>query len=146
MEKRIYDKKTGIHYELQGDYYLPCLELPEQPKVEIGIWGCGSPVETSAAGRSADRADRRDQRRLRYIRQHHKIRYTNLLTSCKLTAYLADIDEQAEDMFFRLVNQLAEKEGVTEQLKAENQMLWVRQMNNIRNRATEIVNAELIYV
>ena len=146
MEKRIYDKKTGIHYELQGDYYLPCLELPEQPKVKIGIWGCGSPVETSAAGRSTDRADRRDQRHLRYIKQHHKIRYTNLLTSCKLTAYLADIDEQAEDMFFRLVKQLSEKEGVTEQLKAENQMLWVKRMNNIRNRATEIVNAELIYI
>ena len=124
MEKRIYDKQTGIYYELQGDYYLPCLTLPEQPKVEIGIWG---------------------KRHLRYIKQHHKIRYTNLLTSCKLTAYLADIDEQAEEMFFRLVNQLAEKEGVTEQLKADDQMLWVRQMNNIRNRATEIVNAELIY-
>ena len=124
MEKRIYDKQTGIQYELQGDYYLPCLALPEQPKVEIGIWG---------------------KRHLRYIKQHHKIRYTNLLTSCKLTAYLADIDEQAEDMFFRLVKQLAEKEGVTEQLKAGNQMLWVRKMNNICNRATEIVNAELIY-
>ena len=102
-------------------------------------------METSAAGRSTDRADRRDQRHLRYIKQHHKIRYTNLLTSCKLTAYLADIDEQAEDMFFRLVKQLAEKEGVTEQLKANNQMLWVKRMNNIRNRATEIVNTELIY-
>ena len=108
MEKRIYDKQTGIHYELQGDYYLPCLTLPEQQKVEIGIWG---------------------KRHLRYIKQHHKIRYTNLLTSCKLTAYLADIDEQAEEMFFRLVNQLAEKEGVTEQLKAENQMLWVKRMS-----------------
>ena len=135
-----------ITYTKQGDYLLPNLKLPEQPKVEIGIWGCGSPVETSAAGRSTDRADRRDQRHLRYIKQHHKIRYTNLLTSCKLTAYLADIDEQAEEMFFRLVKQLAEKEGVTEQLKAENQMLWVKRMNNIRNRATEIVNAELIYV
>ena len=124
MKKEIYNEQTGIRYELQGDYYLPCLKLPEQPKVEIGVWG---------------------KRHLRYIKQHHKIRYTNLLTSCKLTAYLADIDEQAEDMFFRLVKQLAEKEGVTEQLKAENQMLWVRQMNNIRNRATEIVNAELIY-
>ena len=85
------------------------------------------------------------QRHLRYIEQFHKIHYTNLLTSCKLTAYLADIDDQAEDMFFRLVKQLAEKEGITEQLKAENQMLWVARMNNIRNRATEIVNAELIY-
>lgn len=94
------------------------------PKVEIGIWG---------------------KRHLRYIKQHHKIRYINLLTSCKLTAYLADIDEQAVELFFRLVNQLAEKEGVTEQLKADNQMLWVQRMNNIRNQATEIVNAELIY-
>ena len=123
MEKSIYDKKTGIHYELQGDYYLPCLTLPEQPKVEIGIWG---------------------KRHLRYIKQHHKIRYTNLLTSCKLTAYLADIDEQAEEMFFRLVQQLAERESVTEQLKADNQMLWVQRMNNIRNRATEVVNKTII--
>ena len=122
--QRIYDKQTGIHYELQGDYYLPCLTLPEQQKVEIGIWG---------------------KRHLRYIKQHHKIRYTNLLTSCKLTAYLADIDEQAEEMFFRLVNQLAEKEGVTEQLKADNQMEWVARMNNIRCRATEIVNHDIIY-
>ena len=114
---------TKITYTQQGDYLLPDLKLPEQPKVEIGIWG---------------------KRHLRYIKQHHKIRYTNLLKNCKLTAYLADIDEQAEEMFFRLVNQLAEKEGVTEQLKAENQMLWVKRMNNIRNRATEIVNAELI--
>ena len=124
MKQHITDERTGISYTLQGDYYLPDLKLPKQPKVEIGIWG---------------------KRHLRYIKQHHKIRYTNLLTSCKLTAYLADIDEQAEDMFFRLVKQLAEKEGVTEQLKAENQMLWVKRMNNIRNRATEIVNAELIY-
>ena len=124
MKQHITDERTGISYTLQGDYYLPDLKLPEQPKVEIGIWG---------------------KRHLRYIKQHHKIRYTNLLTSCKLTAYLADIDEQAEDMFFRLVNQLAEKEGVTEQLKANNQMLWVQKMNNIRNRAEEIVNAELIY-
>jgi hypothetical protein len=124
MKQHITDERTGISYTLQGDYYLPDLKLPKQPKIEIGIWG---------------------KRHLRYIKQHHKIRYTNLLTSCKLTAYLADIDEQAEDMFFRLVKQLAEKEGVTEQLKAENQMLWVKRMNNIRNRATEIVNAELIY-
>ena len=113
-----------ITYTKQGDYLLPNLKLPEQPKVEIGIWG---------------------KRHLRYIKQHHKIRYTNLLTSCKLTAYLADIDDQAEEMFFRLVKQLAEKEGVTEQLKANNQMLWVRKMNNIRNRATEIVNKNIIY-
>ena len=124
MKQHITDERTGISYTLQGDYYLPDLKLPEQPKVEIGIWG---------------------KRHLRYIKQHHKIRYTNLLTSCKLTAYLADIDEQAEDMFFRLVKQLSEKEGVTEQLKANNQMLWVQKMNNIRNCASEIVNTELIY-
>ena len=118
MEKRIYDKKTGIHYEMQGDYYLPCLELPEQPKVEIGIWG---------------------KRHLRYIKQHHKIRYTNLMTSCKLTAYLADIDEQAEDMFFRLVKQLSEKEGVTEQLKAENQMMWDNSI--YRNRLSRLTTS-----
>ena len=82
---------------------------------------------------------------MKYIKHRRPILYTNLLTSCKLTAYLADIDEQAEDMFFRLVKQLAEKEGVTEQLKAENQMLWVQRMNNIRNRVTDIVNADLIY-
>ena len=114
-----------ITYTQQGYYLLPNLKLPEQPKVEIGIWG---------------------KRHLRYIKQYHPIRYTNLLTSCKLTAYLADIDEQAEDMFFRLVKQLAEEDGVTEQLKAENQMLWVKRMNNIRNRAEEIINNELIYV
>ncbi|WP_407724405.1 TnpV protein [Ruminococcus sp. JL13D9] len=113
-----------ITYTQQGDYLLPDLKLPKQPKVEIGIWG---------------------KRHLHYIKQHHPIRYTNLLTSCKLTAYLADIDEQAEELFFRLVKQLAEKEGITEQLKSDNQMLWVARMNNIRNRATEIVNAELIY-
>ena len=115
---------TKITYTQQGDYLLPDLKLPEQPKVEIGIWG---------------------KRYLKYIEHHRPILYTNLLTSCKLTAYLADIDEQAEDMFFRLVKQLAKQEGVTEQLKADNQMMWVQKMNNIRNRVTEIVNNELIY-
>ena len=113
-----------ITYTQQGDYLLPDLKLPEQPKVEIGIWG---------------------KRHLRYLKNHHPIIYTNLLTSCKLTDYLADIDEQAEDMFFRLVNQLTKKEGVTEQLKADNQLLWVQQMDNIRNRVTEIINNELIF-
>jgi len=124
MEKRIYDKKTGIHYEMQGDYYLPCLELPEQPKVEIGIWG---------------------KRHLQYIKAHRRGFYTTLLTKCELNRHLADVNKQAEDMFFRLIKQMAERDGVTEQLKVENQMLWVRKMNNIRNRATEIVNVELIY-
>ena len=116
---------TMITYTQQGDYLLPDLKLPDQPKVEIGIWG---------------------KRHLKYIKHHRPILYTNLLRSCKLTAYLADIDKQAENMFFRLVKQLAEKEGVTEQLKANNQILWARRMNNIRNQVTEIVNNELIYV
>ena len=115
---------TKITYTQQGDYLLPNLKLPEQPKVEIGIWG---------------------KRHLKYIEHYRPILYTNLLTRCELTAYLADIDEQAGDMFFRLVKQLAKQEGVTEQLKADNQMMWVQQMNNIRNRVTEIINNELIY-
>ena len=115
---------TKITYTQQGDYSLPDLKLPEQPKVEIGIWG---------------------KRHLRYIKNQHPIRYTNLLTSCRLTAYLADIDEEATEMFDRLMKQLAKQEGVTEKLKAANQMQWVRKMNNIRNRAEEIVNHEIIY-
>ena len=115
---------TKITYTQQGDYLLPDLKLPEQPKVEIGIWG---------------------KRHLRYIEHNRKILYTNLLTKCKLTAHLAEIDEQAENMFNRLVRQLAEREGVTEQLKADNPMLWVQKMNSIRNRAAEVVNSELIF-
>ena len=115
---------TKITYTQQGDYLLPDLKLPEQPKVEIGIWG---------------------RRRLRYLKNHHPIIYTNLLTSCKLSAYLADIDEQAEEMFFRLVSQLAKQKAVNEKLKAEDQMLWVWKMNNIRNQATEIINKDIIY-
>ena len=115
---------TKITYTQQGDYLLPDLKLPEQPKVEIGIWG---------------------KRHLKYIEHYHPILYTNLLTSCKLTAYLADIDKEPNEMFGRLVKGFAEQEGVTEQLKAENQMLWVARMNNIRNRVTEIVNSKLIY-
>ena len=124
MEKRIYNEQTGIIYTLQGDYYLPELALPEQEDKPIGLWG---------------------QRHLRYIKQYHKVRYTNLLTRGKLNGYLADIDKQAEDMFFRLVKQMAEREGVTEQLKADDQMEWVARMNVIRNSATETVNTEIIY-
>ena len=123
MDKYIYNEKNGLWYEMQGDYYLPCLKLPEEGEVHIGIWG---------------------QRHRRYLKNHHRVRYINLLTSGKLNSYLADIDRQAEEMFSRLVKQLAEKK-VTEALKAENQMLWVQRMNNIRNQATEIVNAELMY-
>ena len=124
MEKRIYDEKNGLWYELQGDYYLPCLLLPEEEQKPVGIWG---------------------QRQLRYIKEHKRAFYTSLLTSCKLNSYLADIDKQAEEMFSRLVKQLAEKENVTEKLKAENQMMWVQKMNNIRSRVMEIVNSELIF-
>ena len=124
MEKRICNEQTGIGYTLQGDYYLPDLALPEQEDAPIGLWG---------------------QRHLKYIKQYRKILYINLLTSGKLNEHLADIDKQAEDMFFRLVKQIAEREGVTEQLKADNQIEWVARMNNIRSRATEIVNHDLIY-
>ena len=124
MGKYIYSEKNGIWYELQGDYYLPCLKLPEESEVHIGIQG---------------------QRHRRCLKNHHKVRYINLLTSGKLNSYLADIDRQAEAMFSRLVKQLSEKEGVTKALKAENQMLWVQRMNNIRSVAMEIVSSELIY-
>ena len=124
MEKVIYDEKNGLWYELQGDYYIPCLKLPEEEPQPIGIWG---------------------QRHLRYIKQNRKVLYLNLLTSGKLSKYLADIDKQAEEMFSRLVKQMAEREGVTEKLKADNQMEWVARMNNIPSRATEIVNHDIIY-
>ena len=125
MEKYIYNEQNGLWYELQGDYYIPCLELPaEKEERHIGIWG---------------------QRHLRYIREHKKVFYINLLTSGKLQSHLADVEEQAQEMFDRLMKQGAEREGVTEQLKADNQMEWVARMNNIRSRATEIVNNDLIY-
>lgn len=124
MEKVIYNEKNGLWYELQGDYYIPCLKLPEEEQQHIGVWG---------------------QRHLRYIKQKRKVLYLNLLTSGTLNGYLADIDNQAEDMFSRLLKQMAEREGVTEQLKADNQMEWVMRMNNIRSRITEIINKELIY-
>ena len=124
MDKYIYDEKNGLWYELQGDYYLPCLKLPKEESRHIGIWG---------------------QRYLRYLKQHRKGLYSELLISGKLNDYLADINEQAEEMFSRLVKQLAEKEGVTEALKAENLMLWVQRMNNLRNAAMESVSSEFIY-
>ena len=124
MEKTIFEEMGGT-YVRQGDYNLPCLSLPtEKGSKPVGVWG---------------------QRHLRYLKQHRKVLYTNLLTSGKLNSYLANIDKQAEDMFLRLVEQIANREGVTEQLKAENQIEWVGRMNNIRSRAMEIVNAELIY-
>ena len=123
MDKYIYNEKNGLWYELQGDYYLPCLKLSEEGEVHIGIWG---------------------QRHLRYLKQYHRVRYYNLLTSGKLNGYLSDLDKQAEEIFSRLVEQMAEREGVTEKLKADNQMKWIGKMNNIRNRAMETVNKEYI--
>jgi len=113
-----------LWYELQGDYYLSCLKLPEGEQQPVGLWG---------------------QRHLRYIKQNRKVLYLNLLTSGKLNGYLTDLDKQAEDMFFRLVKQMAEREDVTEKLKADNQMEWVGRMNNIRSRAKEVINNELIF-
>ena len=124
MEKYITDERTGLRYELVGDYYIIAGDNePEEEQEPIGIWG---------------------QRHLRYLKKCHRVRYANLLTSGELNAYLADIDQQAEDLFFRLVNQTAECEGVTEQLKADNQMEWIGRMNNIRNRAFEVVLADFI--
>ena len=124
MEKHITDECTGLRYELVGDYYLIAGddEAEERP---IGIWG---------------------QRHLRYIREHRKALYTGLFLDGKLNGYLSDLNEQAENMFFRLVKELAEKDGITEKLKAENQMLWVQRMNAVRKTATEIINNDLIYV
>ena len=123
MDRYIFDENNGLWYELQGDYYLPCLKLPEEEQQPIGIYG---------------------QRHLRYLKQHRRIVYTELLTSGKLNDYLADIDREAEEVFSRLVKQMAEAEGITEKLKADDMMTWVGKMNGIRNRAAEIVNAELI--
>ena len=123
MEEFITDERTGLRYELVGDYYLIAGE--DEPEGRpIGIWG---------------------QRHLRYIRKHKTSLYAELLTTGKLNDYLADLNEQAEELFSRLVKQLAEKESVTEALKAENQMLWVQRMNNIRSAAMEIVANDLIY-
>lgn len=124
MKKHITDEKTGISYTLHGDYYLPDLRLPAQEEKPIGIWG---------------------QRHRRYLKEHRRATYATLLTGGKLSSYLADIDRQAEEMFSRLVKELSEKDGITEKLKAENQILWVQRMNAVRAAATEIVNNDLIY-
>ena len=124
MTKTIFEQ-TGGTYTMQGDYYLPDLTLPAEEERPTGVWA---------------------QRRLRYLKQHHKILYYNLLTSGKLHSHLADVEEEAQELFFRLVKEYAEQEGVTEQLKAENQMEWVRRMNNIRERVNEVVNAEMNFI
>ena len=118
-------EQTGGTYTQVGDYMLPdLLPAEEEKKANIGAWA---------------------MRHKRYLKQHHKVRYYNLLTSGKLNSYLVDIEQQAQDLFLWLVKDLAEKENVTEELKANDMMLWVQKMNNIRNRATEIVNADIIY-
>lgn len=124
MEKYVTDERTGLKYELIGDYYLIAGE--DEPEQEpIGIWG---------------------QRHLRYLKKCHRVRYANLLTRGDLNAYLADIDLQAKKLFLRLVKQMADTEGITETLKASDQMEWVGRMNNVRNTAMELVNAEMIFV
>lgn len=123
MEKTIFEQVGGI-YEQQGDYLIPCLTISTEEEKPIGIWG---------------------QRHLRCLKMHRKITYISLLTSGKLNSYLADINEQADDMFLRLVKQIAKREGVTEQLKVDNPMEWVCYMQNIESRAREFVNNEIIY-
>ena len=124
MKKHIVDEKTGISYTLHGEYYLPDLELPDGEGIEIGVWG---------------------QRHLRYIREHRKGLYSQLVLTGALNNYLADVDRKAEGAFLRLVNEIAERESVTERLKAEDQMEWVRRMNCIREMAIEIVNKEIVF-
>ena len=124
MEKYIYDNNNGLWYELQGDYYISCLVLDEDDTQPIGVWG---------------------RKYLRYIKEYRPVLYTTLLLSSKLNSHLAEIDNRATEMLDRLMKQLAEREGITEQLKAQDQMAWVQRMNNIRNAAEEIVNAEVIF-
>lgn len=124
MAKTIFEEMGGT-YVRQGDYFIPCLTLPaEKENKLIGVWG---------------------QRHKRYLKQKHKVLYMNLLTSGKLNSYLADIDEQAEELFSRLVKEYADRQGVTEQLKAENQLLWIQKMSNIQSCVREVVESEIIY-
>ena len=126
MEKYIYNEQNGLWYELQGNYYIPCLELPaEKEERNIGIWG---------------------HRHLRYIREYKKVLYTDLLISGKLQSYLADVEEQAQELFDRLMKQRTEREDITEKLKAESPMLWVGGMNALWSAVTETVNTEVIFV
>lgn len=126
MEKYIYNVQNGLWYELQGDYYISCLELPaEKEERHIGIWG---------------------HRHLRYIQEYKKVLYTDLLISGKLQSYLADVEEQAQELFDRLMKQRTEHEDITEKLKAESSMLWVGRMNALWSAVTETVNTEVIFV
>ena len=123
MKKTIYEEMGGT-YKQVGDYFVPNLVLPAEEQQPIGLWG---------------------QRYTKYLKQYHKVRYINLMTSGKLNSYLADVDKQAEKMFFRLVKEYADKQGVMEQLKAENQMEWVQRMNNIRACVREVVENAIVY-
>lgn len=126
MEQYIYNEQNGLWYELRGDYYIPYLELPaEKEERHIGVWG---------------------HRHLRYIRKHKKALYTSLLTSGKLQSYLANVEEQAQELFDWLMKQRAEREGITETLKADNQMEWVGRINALRSAVIETVNSEVIFV
>ncbi len=125
MENRIYDESNGLWYARQGDYYLPGLALPPEEEKPIGLWG---------------------QNHLQYLKEHKQFVYLNLLTSGRLNEYLASVDEQAGDMFSRLVKEYADRQGITERLKAEKQILWVQRMNNIRACVREIVEGEFIYL
>ena len=124
MDKYIYDDKNGLWYELQGDYYIPCLILPAEKEQPIGLWG---------------------QRHLRYLKEYHRNTYTTLLTSGRLNTYLANIDKQAQERMERLTEQMKRAQGVTEQLKAENALEWVQRINNIRACAKEIIEKEIIF-
>ena len=145
MEKYITDEKTGLKYELVGDYYFLAGDDEPEEHRPIGIWGCGCPVETSAEGGSTDRAGRRDRRHLHYLRRCKKATYTALLIEGKLPDYLADVNEQAEEMLFQLVKQMAKDEGVDEAMKRRDQLGYVQRMNSIRSRAEEIVFRDVIY-
>ncbi len=124
MEKYIYDESNGLWYELQGDYYIPCLTPPEEESKSIGIWG---------------------QQHRAYLKEHRIATYTTMLMEGKLNNYLADIDKQAQEMYLRLIDEMADRQGVTEQLKAEQPTEWIGRMENIQSCAREIVNSELIY-
>ena len=124
MEKYIYNEQNGLWYELQGDYYIPCLVQDEEDTQPIGIWG---------------------RKYLRYIKEYRPVLHTTLLLSGKLNSHLAEVDNRATEMFDQLIKQLAAKEGITEQLKAHDQMAWVGAMNNIRNAAEEVILTEIIY-
>ena len=124
MDKHVLDNSNGLWYELNGDYYIPCLTLPAEKEKPIGVYG---------------------QRHLRYLKENRRVTYTNLLTSGKLNSYLAEIDEQTKDMFSRLIREYADRQGVTEQIKVAKPLEWVQKMNNIRNAVEEVINTELIY-